>query len=116
MFMMGKRSAWAAQSNLPESTIAPPMLVPESDREGADFARFVAEFPAFDHVETGLGIIFAAWRSELGWRRVPTDAERKIYGGVLFHVVGATFRTWVDVAPLKRTALARWTRAKCGGG
>ncbi len=28
MFMMGKRSAWAAQSKLPESTMAPPIVVP----------------------------------------------------------------------------------------
>lgn len=92
----------------------PPMLVSESEREGLEFRRFVEEFPNYDHVETGLGVIFTAWQRGLGWRRIGTDEDRKIYGGILFHMVGATFRTLVDVQPIKDSLAARilWPFAK----
>ncbi|AZQ67626.1 hypothetical protein EF888_11075 [Silicimonas algicola] len=85
----------------------PPMLVKQSDRAGSEFQSFVEEHPKYDYVETGLGVIYTAWRLGLGWRRIGTDEERKIYGGILFHMVGATFRTLVDVQPIRDTPAAR---------
>ena len=102
-------SAGLCWSRALDQELSPPMLVPACERETERFARFTAEFPDFDHVETGLGILYTTWREGRTWRRIGTDAARKIYGGVLFHVVGATFRTWVDCAPIKRTLLARST-------
>lgn len=90
-----------------DEEFAPGMLVSDDDRSGDAFLGFTTEFPDFDHVETGLGIIFAAYSRGLRWKRIGTDSARKIYGGILFHVVGATWRTWVDVAPIKKTFLAR---------
>lgn len=90
-----------------ETHFAPDMLVNDEDRAGELFQRFVTEFPDFDHVETGLGVIFTAYKNVLGWERIGTNRERKIYGGLLFHVVGATWRTWLESAPIKKTALSR---------
>ena len=90
-----------------DEMFAPSMLVSEENRSGEVFERFVTEFPDFDHIETGLGIIFTAYKNGLSWKRIGTDRERKIYGGLLFHLVGATWRTWVDAAPIKKTILAQ---------
>lgn len=85
---------------------APPMLVSDEDRGSEAFDRFMKEFPEFDHVETGLGIIFAAFKNGLPWKRIGTDSERKVYGGLLFHLVGGTYRTSVDHTPIRNTGLA----------
>ena len=79
----------------------PNMLVSDSERETDAFKNFVEAFPNFDHVETGLGFIYRAWSKGLPWIKLETDENRKIYGGLLFHMVGATYRTWSDVTPIR---------------
>ncbi len=81
----------------------PPMLIDAETRVTSEFANFVAEFPSFDHIETGLGVIFTAYRNGLGWTRIGTDDDRKIYGGLVFHMVGATHKTFIDVQPVRNT-------------
>ncbi|HAC63201.1 MAG TPA: hypothetical protein DCF68_06580 [Cyanothece sp. UBA12306] len=80
----------------------PNMLISDGERETETFKKFIKTFPHFDHVETGLGYIYRAWCEGLPWLQIETDENRKIYGGLLFHMVGATFRTWVDVTPLRK--------------
>ncbi len=79
----------------------PNMLVSDEERETDTFKDFVEAFPNFDHVETGLGYIYRAWSEGLPWIKIETDENRKIYGGLLFHMVGATYRTWSDVTPIR---------------
>lgn len=88
-------------------THKPSMLVPADERETARFQRFKAAYPTYDHVETGLGYIYAAWRDEVPWRAVTTDGERKIYEGLLFHLVAGTWRTWSETLPIRRDPLTR---------
>ena len=79
----------------------PSMLISSEERETDTFNNFVEAFPNIDHVETGLGYIYRAWCEGLPWIKLETDDNRKIYGGLLFHMVGATYRTWIDVAPIR---------------
>lgn len=79
----------------------PNMLVSDEERETDAFNKFVKAFPNIDHVETGLGYIYRAWCEGLPWIKIETDENRKIYGGLLFHMVGATYRTWADVTPIR---------------
>lgn len=79
----------------------PAMLVPQEERATETFRAFVAAHPDFDRVETGLGYLYAAWKAGAPWRAVPTDAARKIYGGVLFHLVAGTWRTWSETLPIR---------------
>ena len=79
----------------------PHMLVSDEERETNAFNNFVEAFPNLDHVETGLGFIYRAWDKDLPWIKIETDENRKIYGGLLFHMVGATYRTWSDVTPIR---------------
>ena len=85
----------------------PPMLVEASVQDGEEFREFLSDFPSYDHVETGLGVIFEAYRRGLGWKRIGTDEDRKIYGGILFHMVGATLRTLVEAQPVRDTLFTR---------
>ena len=39
-------------------------------------------------LKTGLGYIYRAWCEGLPWIKIETDENRKIYGGLLFHMVG----------------------------
>lgn len=80
----------------------PNMLVSDEERETDAFDNFTKSFPNFDHVETGLGYIYRAWSEGLPWIQIGTDENRKIYGGLLFHMVGATYRTWGDVTPIRK--------------
>ena len=80
----------------------PNMLVLDEERQTDEFGDFVKTFPDFDRVETGLGYLYRAWCEGLPWIRIETDANRKIYGGLLFHMVGATYRTWSDVTPIRQ--------------
>ena len=83
----------------------PQMLVSDEERETNVFNNFVETFPNLDHVETGLGFIYRAWCEGLPWIKIDTDENRKIYGGLLFHMVGATYRTWSDVTPIRSEAI-----------
>jgi len=80
----------------------PDMLISNEERETHTFKQFTKTFPNFDHIETGLGYIYRAWSQGLPWLQIGTDENRKIYGGLLFHMVGATFRTWGDVTPIRK--------------
>ena len=80
----------------------PTMLVSEEERETDTFTNFTRTFPSIDHVETGLGYLYRAWSEDVPWIAIETDNNRKIYGGLLFHMVGATYRTWSDVAPIRQ--------------
>ena len=79
----------------------PNMLISEEERQTATFEEFIRAFPHFDHVETGLGYIYRAWSQDLPWIQIASDENRKIYGGLFFHMVGATYRTWTDVTPIR---------------
>ena len=79
----------------------PNMLILDEERETDAFNNFIKAFPNLDHVETGLGYIYRAWCEGLPWIQIRTDENRKIYGGLLFHMVGATYRTWTDVTPIR---------------
>ena len=79
---------------------APRMLVREAVYGTSRFNAFQATYPDIDHVETGLGYIYRAWDLGLPWRALHTDDQRKIYDDLLFHLVGATYRTWVGVQPI----------------
>ena len=79
----------------------PNMLVSDEERETEAFNNFIKAFPNIDHVETGLGFIYRAWCEGLAWIKIETDENRKIYAGLLFHMVGATYRTWSDVTPIR---------------
>lgn len=92
-----------------DEQLTPGMLVSTEDRTSEVFEKFVTEFPDFDHIETGLGIIFTAYQNALTWKRIGTDQQKKIYGGLLFHLVGATWRTWIDAAPVKKSFLSKAT-------
>lgn len=81
---------------------SPNMLVSNEERETDAFNQFTKAFPDLDHIETGLGYIYRAWSRGLPWVQIGTDENRKIYGGLLFHMVGATFRTWADVTPIRK--------------
>lgn len=80
----------------------PNMLITDEERATDAFNNFVQAFPNIDHVETGLGYIYRAWCEDLPWIKLETDKNRKIYGGLLFHMVGATYRTWSDVTPIRQ--------------
>ena len=79
----------------------PYMLISDEERETDAFNSFIEAFPDLDQVETGLGYIYRAWCEGLPWIEIETDNNRKIYGGLLFHMVGATYRTWSDVTPIR---------------
>ena len=79
----------------------PNMLISDEERETDTFKNFIETFPNIDHVETGLGYIYRAWCEGLGWIKMETNENRKIYGELLFHMVGATYRTWSDVTPIR---------------
>lgn len=79
----------------------PNMLVSDAERETKAFDNFIKAFPNLDRVETGLGYIYRAWCEGLPWIKLETDDNRKVYGGLLFHMVGATYRTWSDVTPIR---------------
>jgi hypothetical protein len=79
----------------------PRMLVPSESRDTPEFKAFTAAYPDIDHVETGLGYIWRAWELGLPWRALRTDEERKIYDDLLYHMVGATFRTWIPVQKIR---------------
>lgn len=85
----------------------PRMLVDKAIYDTPRFAEFQAAYRDIDHVETGLGYIYRAWDLDLPWRALGTDGERKIYDDLLFHLVGATFRTWVGVQPISRRPVIR---------
>lgn len=87
--------------------LAPTMLVTAAERQTAQFQAFKATYPAYDHVETGLGYIYTAWREGVPWRAVTTDGDRKIYEGVLFHLVAGTWRTWSETLPIRRDPVTR---------
>ena len=88
---------------------APRMLVHDAARGAPPrFTAFQAAYPDIDHVETGLGYIYRAWSLGLPWRALRTDDQRKIYGDLLFHLVGATYRTWVAVQPISNRPSLRF--------
>lgn len=86
-------------------TYEPPMLVPDEERVSERFAAFTAEYPDFDHVETGLGYIYTAWKNGVEWRQIRTDADRKIYDGMMFHLVAGTWRTRTEALSIKKGPL-----------
>lgn len=86
-------------------TLRPSMLVGEDERESKDFQEFCETHPNIDHIETGLGYLFASWKNNIPWRQVQTTSDRKIYGqGSWFHLVGAS---WLATRHYRQDWLSR---------
>lgn len=88
-------------------SFAPKMLVQDTDRASDPFETFTAAYPDLDHVETGVGYIYSAWRNGVAWNAIGTDEDRKIYSDVLFHLVAGTWRTNTRYLPIRPEAWAQ---------
>jgi hypothetical protein len=84
-------------------------LVSESNRASADFEKFRRCYPDYDHIETGLGFIYEAWKRGWSWHPLKPTGHN-IYGDAMFHLVAGVRLTAIGEGPIKKTPVISMLR------
>ena len=68
-------------------TGTPEFILSEQAKATETYARFQADYPAYNTFDSGLGYIVHAWQHDRTWAEIAPDSDHLFGGGMVFHLV-----------------------------